>query len=655
MSPNPWTHYRNVYEVHGNHHLIELVRLIPHLSYADRKKLMSVARARCFPKPNTVLYQQTWPVLKRLISLDSRLEQQLRGAVATPMFAGFFLSCLLSAPYESSDVRAIKKELMWKEISVMESIPRKPTIDWMALLSYFGPLHDRFRESPATNRRVRISLRQWVRRCQSQVIYPSMGNKSVSFSTRCSLEYEIQSQLPQDLDVTSTVIEYHYSRTGSKLQGACEMKQKWYPTQASPRTYFAQGGTAYHTSKFLRDPFNWLCDSFYPTNRYTRVSPSGITVDTETEDVYVYDLTSFTSLFHEHRAFLHFLAVLTEEETITIFDSWEGPLIMSLGALIWQYLETNVLQPSYDTKIQPLSCLELHHSIAGFLGVFGNLATCTYPHGVCLSTVYDKPDDCWCAGDDAGSKEENETEGSQVFSVADVLGSIAKEKTYRASQEGALALKRPISIHGGILYLHPNILWPIFSVMIDEDPRYNLLPVKHTIDRITGAIVSFFQSCQRVPLSSSDIQFAYEFFSHIYQRFSLPTAGWYPPLTGYYPWHVTIPRLDLGVFGKDPLHVLVDSFFGTEYTSIVQDKIPWDQVLPVLNGSFVCNSEKHLAFLERLGYLMKEPLICVFPGLEGRSRAHLDIEGKNSRLNVYSFTVIESIPDSLVAFALGEL
>jgi hypothetical protein len=271
-----------------------------------------------------------------------------------------------------------------------------------------------------------------------------------------------------------------------------------------------------------------------------------------------------------------------------------------------------------------------------------------------LSTVNDKPDDCWCAGDDAGTKEENETDGSLTMSVAEVLGSIAREKTYRASQEGALALKRPISIHGGLLYLHPSILWPIFSVMIDEDPRYNLLPVKHTVDRVTGAIVSFFQSCQRVPLSSSDIQFAFEFLSHFYQRYSLPTTGWYPPLTGYHPWHVTIPRLEMSVFGKDPLHALVDSFFGTEYTSIVKDVIPWDKNLPLLKESFVCNSEKHLAFLERLGYLAKEPLICVFPGEEGKSRAHLDIDGKDSNQNVYSFTVIEPIPDSLVVLVLDE-
>jgi hypothetical protein len=474
-----------------------------------------------------------------------------------------------------------------------------------------------------------------------------MGNKAVSSETRREFESCVNRTFDSDLDVTSAMVEHYYSRTGIQLKGGCEMKQRWYPTQASPRTYFAQGGSAYHSSKFLRDPFNWLCDLYYPTNRYSRVSPSGIPVNLGEDDIFVYDLTSFTSLFHEQRSFLIFLADLTMDEMIMVFDSWEGPVRVSLGSLILEYVSTNLMFPTYETKISILSNLELHHSVAGFLGVFGNLATCTFPHGVCLSTVRDNPDECWCAGDDAGTKDIRETHGMNTRSMSEALGSIAFEKTFVASESGAIALKRPVSVIGGLLYQHPNILWPVFAVMIDEDPRFRLPPCPRRSDRVMGAIVSFLRSCQRVPLSATDVEFAFDFFTVFYQRHSLPLSGWYPPLTGYFPWRTTIPRIDKTCFGKDPIHVLINSFYGTEYITGLVDELPWDKHLPPLNESFVCNSEKHLAYLVKLGYLSRELITCMYPGAEGLARARLDVDHPPTLRLVYTYVVIEHIPSNL--------
>lgn len=593
----------------------------------------------------------TWPVLKHIFQILPESREQIELVVSSPMLSGFFLSVLLAAPYSNEDITMIRNTLLWKEVSVMESIPRKPTIDWYALFSLSDPLHERFRPSPVLNRHFRYSLKRWISTLQRRVLYPSMGNRSVSTETRVELEYALARNIDIEVDVTSTVVEHYYSRSGIQLKGGCEMRQKWYPTQSSPRTYYAQGGVAYHSSKYLRDAFNLLCDTFRPTNRYERVSPSGMTVNEAVDDVFIYDLTSFTSLFHEHASFLHFLATITEEVDVIIFDSWKGPLTVSLGHLIYDYLEKNVLQPSYTTRIPVLSDLELHHSIAGFLGVFGNLATCTFPHGLCLASVSNSLESCWCAGDDAGSREAIETSGSMTMSVAEVLGTISKEKTFTASQMGAIALKRPIGIAGGILYQRPNILWPIFSVMCDADPRFNLPNVRHATDRVTGAIVSFLKSCQRVPLSPSDIEFACSFFLSFYQRYHLPESGWYPPLTGYEPWKTTIPRIERSVFGKDPLHILIDSFFGTEYTTTYVGDYPWDKVLPSVGEEFMCNSEKHLTYLERLGYISSEPVTVTYPGEIGKARAYSDAEYGVSRKTVYQYTIIETIPDHLVYFA----
>jgi hypothetical protein len=655
MSLSPLTHYHRTFEVYWDTNLRELVHFIPLLSHADRKTLITIARARHFPDNSTTLHRLTWSALRRIFANNMDLLETLRTLVSSPMLSGFFLSACLSAPYSYQDVLDIKSAMMWKEVSVMESTPRHPSIDWTALNTIDTPLHPDMKPSPETNRRIRSSLRQWLHRCQSSVLYPSMGIKSVSFETRNELENSINAELPNECDVTSSMIEHYYSRSGILLGGGCEMKQRWYPTQASPRTYFAQGGQAYHSSKYLRDPFNWLCDSFHPTNRYSRVSPSGIPVNLLEEDVFIYDLTSFTSLFHEQRSFLEYLASITMEENVTIFDSFYGPTTTSLGSLINDYISNNLVSPSYTTRIGILTCLELHHSIAGFLGVFGNLATCTFPHGVCLSTVYDNPDQCWCAGDDAGTKEKLTTCGKDTYTTAKLLGVLAEEKVFRASESGAIALKRPIDVQHGMLYQHQNVLWPVFSILCDSDPRYNLPEERHTTDRITGALVSFLKSCQTIPLSPSDIEFAYQFFESFYRRFRLPMSGWYPPLTGYFPWKTTIPRMDRSVFGKDPLHVLIDSFFGTEYITSISEECPWDREIPHLNESFTCNSERHLTYLERLGYLSKEILTCVIPGVEGLKRARQDVDMPQEIRPLYQYTVVETVPEHLMVLSLEQI
>jgi hypothetical protein len=610
---------------------------------------MTVARARSFPKRGTILYNQTGDTVKRLCSLHPDVKIQLETALSTPMLSGFLLAALLSAPYEVSEVRRIKKMLMWKEVSVMESIPRKPTVDWIHLYTMFDPLSVDYRSDGKFNNILRRCLYRWTLRCSSTVLYPSMGNRAISAASKRRLEYYLCHDIDSGVDVTSTSLEHYYSRTGVRIDGECEMKQKWYPTQASPRTYFAQGGTAYHSSKFLRDVFNWLCDSYRPTNRHDRVSPSGMTVDQSGEDVYIYDLTSFSSLFHEHRSFLYFLSVVTSEVVVRIFDSWEGPLSTTLGGLIRQYLEINVSQPSYSTKIPQLSDLELVHSVAGFLGVFGNLASCTFPHGIALGTVRGTESDSWCAGDDAGSIDEIESDGWLVNNVATSLGSISREKTFRASEEGAVALKRPICLTSGVLYQRRNILWPILSVMCDNDSRYKLVDDKRPVERVTGGIVSFLRTCELCPMSASDIEFAYSFFVVFYEKFGLPLSGWYPPLTGYHPWKTSIPRMDRSVFGQNPLIVLVKTFFGTQYVGARVDDLPWDGPTTLHTGnSFECNSDRHLSYLVKLGFLKRDLQQCLYEGRVGFNRAIIDATQRQHKHYVYTFTVLEAIPSCLM-------
>jgi hypothetical protein len=614
---------------------------------------MTVVRARCFPQKGTSLYNQTGAAMSSLSRIYPQAIQQLKSILNSAMLSGFLLSALLAAPYTQQEVRDLKADLMWKEVSVMESVPRCPTFAWDNLYDLYSPIHVDLKQAPRFHQILQRAIYRWHLKCSTRVLYPHSGTKGVSFNTRQNLEYA-QGFLSSEIEVSTTMIEHYYARTGVLVKGDCEMKQRWYPTQSSPRTYFAQGGDAYHSSKHLRDPFNWLCDSIRPTNRYDRVTISGLEVDEQTEDVFIYDLTSFTSLFHEHRSFLHFLCVVSQGVRVTIFDSWEGPLHVNLSDLIWEYLQVNVCQPSYSTRIPQLAHLTLAHSVAGFLGVFGNLATCTFPHGVALSTVRDSEKECWCAGDDAGSKDDKIDDGKSVRLCAKALGTIAWEKTFTASQPGAVALKRPVLIQGSVLYQRPNILWPIFSVLNDRDPRFGPVDTDKGHERVVNSVVSFLQSCVRCPMSPSDIDMACSFFTWYYHKRNLPVQGWYPPLTGYNPWEYTIARISPEVFGKDPLQVLVDSFYGTEYAACQEEERIWEGDSTLFVGNvFECNNTSHLGYLKRLGYVISEPCQVVVPGEKGKQRAFQDVErGRSTRLFVYRFQVIEEVPTQLMSFVL---
>lgn len=340
MSTNAESHFLRVYGSTFASGILDMIQVLPRLSHKRRKCLLTVTRARTFPVAGTSLYSQTWEYLSPLFT-DPNLRQQMLTILSSPMLSGYFLSALMSAPYTPEEVHVIKHTLLWKEVTVMESMSRTPTVNWHNLYTYGDPIHTDFRPSPKLNRLVQRALYRWSLKCEKKILYPyCSNNKGTSSSTRDSFERTF-GVIEEDCEVTSGMLEHYYSRTGIKVEGICELKQRWYPTQASPRTYFAQGGLAYHSSKFVRDAFNWVCDELWSTNRYNRVSISGLAVSKD-EDVFIYDLTSFTSLFHEHRAFLTFLAQAMEEVSVVVFDSWYGPLHYSLGKLIWEYLCQNV-------------------------------------------------------------------------------------------------------------------------------------------------------------------------------------------------------------------------------------------------------------------------------------------------------------------------
>lgn len=406
-----------------------------HLSLSERKAGITLFRARALPLYNNSTYDMKVQPFIRAIpqylhTTNNDHYRILEEIINQPDTASVFLSFLLSAPYDSETVAQIYSDMVIKEMKVMESTPKRSEVQWHHLYTRDQPLHIDFRPSANTNRSFRQIIDRWSRQLQENVIYPFSSTKTLSRIT--TREFNRLSGNHFD-DICPLQLEQYYAETGQVIESPCEMRQVWYPTQAVPRTYYAMGGTAYFRSRYLRDIFNVLADMLPSTNRYTRVQPSHTNFGID-EEVFVYDLTSFTSMFHEQRYFLSFLARILDGLEVVLFDTHTGFRKVLISDLILEYNDLNS-EPEYTVERVWNVDLVLHHSVAGFLGVYGNLITCTIPHGLCLMSLRDESLKSWCAGDDDGGSIGNGVIRDQWLSNGDKLLSMAVRMGYVEREE----------------------------------------------------------------------------------------------------------------------------------------------------------------------------------------------------------------------------
>jgi hypothetical protein len=630
-------------------HLLEFYREFPDYSLQERKALINLLRARHIPtSAYTTLYRVCEPVLRRLSRPLCRHFETLESLIQHADISALTLSLVLSAPYPHSTVTATFQDMVLKEMRAMESTPRTPAISWDDLTSLGNALHPDIKPSPYTNSTFRTMMYRWKISLQDSIIYPYCGHKSMSRSTL----REFNTTTDNSFDsISPTQLEQFYSTSGVCIGGPCEMRQVWYPTLATPRTYYAMGGTAYFKARYVRDIFNVLADFFPATNRHTRVDPSHLNLD-ETDEISIYDLTSFTSLCHEQRNFLDFLATQTADWEITIFDTYHGMIRTSLGDLIREYNDLNK-QPEYSLERVWPEELILKHSIAGFLGVYGNIVTCTIPHGLILSTISGKPNKQWCAGDDAGVAH-NPNDRREVQPTSSTMGINNPEKTFSDREvDPAIALKRRFVRLPTFCTLAPNILFPPFSCFFEGDPRFRDDMYEHPLDRLhtfCSGLMSMLYQMSKQDWSGSDVHFLRSLLPELYRLYKLPVEGWFPPLCGqlgHSPGRAidfSVPRILGSFWSDDPNRALLDAFMPEHFVGSHYEDIPWDGT--VVDG-WVSNSNKHLNLLTKLGYLTKEELRVTYtlPDEVHQAvyRQYLKDNAGRSMI-VYSFSSLGQVP-----------
>lgn len=577
--------------------------------------------------------------------LNPDFQRKILPLCQTPILSGLLLSLVLMAPMSSNEVDRIYRESLVKEMIVMESVSRVCTLDFRV---FFGEenlcLHESFAPNPTMARGIRHCIDTWIASTKNRVLYPKVSSKTVSKLTADNLlgtfpDYEPQSSA----GISSIDLERVYHTHGYLVEGPCEMRQKWYMSNLKPRTYYAQGGTAYHTSKHLSRLFTELCDTLPCTNRRIRTDPSRIVIADLTFDVIYYDLSSFTTNLHVHRVFMSQLASYCRGHIVDILDSRIGVVQRDLGELIHTYTMRNLYYPEYTLPSKYNDPCEVHHhAIAGFLGVYGNIATATFIHGAVMTMLHDSYDQNNVAGDDGLDVTAN---AEHSLNMVRTMGEVSDEKTFRSSEGCCIHLKRPIVRVENRLFLGRLVTWPSLEIMQNTtDIRYPYLRNKTRTDRvnaIASSVTAFLRNLESEQLDDDEKEVVDRYLSDVYSKYKLPKEGCVPQLASTSPFGF-VPAYERRYIGMDPITNTINRLYQNMAKIPMRESRPMTKDL-LANNSFMCNSNPLLRHLEVLGYIEQDRLDVYVFGEEGLQK--LTIEYVNPDPRVYSYTVKCKLPD----------
>jgi len=576
---------------------LDVIRVLPKLTLRQRKGVLLLCRSQVYPNCDTILHH-----LVHSTGLPPRLIQQISEMCITPLYAGLLCSFVVVAPIDDESITLAFWESAMKEVSVMESTPSSLTINFNPLFGHYDEVVSQYH---GYNKPMSIlvlkAIQGWIVDCEKKIVYPTISNKTVSrFTARKVEEILCNEWVPIDEGrITQKDLERIYYRHGIKIGGPCELRQKWYPSNLLPRTYFSPGGDAFFVSQHIGKLLTALCDCLVSTERKSRVNPTRLDIREE-ETLLLYDLSTFTSNLHIQRQFMYQLSLMCKGHEIQIV-SVNGLESRDFGDLIWDYTHNQLVEPSYTIERIVKSNLILSHHVAGFLGVYGNISSATFIHGATVLQSVVNDTKLNVAGDD-GAICTRDIDNS--ISCIRCLGSLADEKIFRADQPGSIHLKRPIFMIGQHILQGSLVSWPNLEYFGNEKCTDNRFPSLHTLTKIesktalSSSVLTFVQSLRFQKLTEWDKEFVLKYLYNLYVKSGLPLGGHVPQLTGKPLGFV--PAVTHHIFHECPIKVTLSQ----HYQNIVKlpDRGVKDLTIEDLEqGRFVCNRSPLLSYLSTLG------------------------------------------------------
>jgi len=641
------------------------------LTVSNRKKIVAFARAQHIPNPQEetslariVSYNMCTSTSSGLCSYPGhmylhRFTSQFHEHITSPLWSSLVIDICRCVPIKSAEQTFERISSWHKEIRTMERRPRPSDFNYAVIFDR-NRAHEPFHPSLKPNRSAALFVNdilvRWRSFACSTILYPRISSKTVSHgSTRawCVLEGREWDNEINGIFSQHVMERYAYD-TGHRLESPVEARQKWYRHGLTPRTYYAMGGTAYHRSKHLQGLFGELVNMLPPTNHDLRLNPTRIVLE-DGEFLLIWDLTSFTSNHHEQPYFCDELAEFCIGFETTVMDHDEGFVKRDLGDMLYTYNTLNK-QAEYSLERMDDYFLDLVrvHNVAGFLGVYGNLMSCTFVHGVSVLMLIDDPNKVNVAGDDghAAVKEDNV---DTLFEIIRGNGVVERSKLYRTDEDGSVCLKRGIVQFANRLLQKRMIIFPALGAILDlfENDRPNHfspnlgLTMSDRRSSIAIEVLRFLKSTSSgVDLEPFEEQFILSYLSAIYTYASLPVEGSVPQCGGQYLCPV-MPRQSSDLY-EDPVRKVISQHYSG---AVVVPRRMFDHDQETHSGSlrwypghvFVSPSHAYLSYMETVGCLSSEPLDTLCLGEEGFDRLLKEFQVSSPR--IYTYSVI-SLPRS---------
>lgn len=467
----------------------------------------------------------------------SSTRNRIDNILSHPLYAGAIIMAAFIAPITDAMEQQIKLDAYMKEINIMDLDPYLPDLDFRCFFGdYDIPLHSKMTANPTAAKDVHEAIQNWSFRHSTshRPHRPKLSSKLLPFKTRASIDIYCDMMLHDPTEATQADLEYLWMRYQIEMEGPCEIKQRWYTNGLAPRTYFVTGPSLYNSSKYTQGLWNDLVDSLTTTHRRARTNVSRIHIDGVSHALF-YDLSVFTSNCAVQKEFLSALALYVDGMEFYVEDMRYGTHPVDFGDVVRDYCNTNI-HPRY-TGGHDLSLLENVHGVAGFLGVYGNIATCTFIHGAFLLQLAsgDSSGECGCAGDDAVIVVHDDDDDT-IWACLSLIGVLAPEKTFSSVDPDVVYLKRrvwfpdrrPCNLKSSRYIQLPSFL---FTMPKNQLNRYReRKSTKPELKELAAKSISAtFKSA--VGISSQQLADTREFLRRYYDLLNVPHSGNVPQFT----------------------------------------------------------------------------------------------------------------------------
>lgn len=591
------------------------------------------------------------------------LATNYREYIKSPVMSSVILDICRSAPLSRPEVDEQKIASWGKEIGVCERPEDYLHFDyscWFDETRFDRPIIVGTPPNPDMARRIHQSLVGWRQKMTSKLFYPRMSRKMVSRATTREWERLFDREWISDerlggVEMTQETLEKVYHQTGVEVPGPCEIRQKWYRSGVVPRTYFAQGGTAFKESKYIQEMAGDLTETLLTTHPISRLNPARIRLKSVAHYLRIYDLWAFTSNHWECKHFVEQIGQWCLGHYVSIVDAREGLLQVDLGELILEYNREMNHCPEYSLeRIDDFfSEVTEYHNRAGFLGVYGNINFSTYLHGASLLMMVNSEEEANVAGDDAHYCELPGMEDITDRIIA-ANGLLEPTKVFRSDQVGAVCLKRGLiqvetQCLPKIMLIFPSLssIGEYFGCRVPQFV-YKNQSKKELQSKICNEIYRFLRAVFTSGIELH-LENAYDLLQSIYTSVHLPRHGSLPPYGDILV--PVLPDSAIGLLQISPLEFLLRNHFssGVVVPKIIHKTEHHEFEDPILEAGYSWDSpsSRKLKYLEVLEYVVKEEITEVLWGIEAYNRL-VDVF-LNQGSKVYTFLCIKDVPDYLAS------